>query len=463
MAKLWGGRFAEELDADAVQLSYSLRYDRCLFPYDIRTNRAYAKGLMQVGILSADEFRRIDAALAALAQRYDDGDKTLFSGPDEDVHSVVERLVTEALGNIGKKMHTGKSRNDQVATDVRLFVKDHVQRIEVDISQLQYVLYRQAVDYETVIFPGFTHFQPAQPVLLAHHFLAYFEKFERDRVRMGAVLRAADVCPLGSGALAGNSFGIDRHSLATELGFASITNNSMDAVSDRDFILDFLSAASVLMAHLSGFCEEIVLWTSPVVGIASLGDAFTTGSSLMPQKKNSDMAELIRGKSGRVTGHLVGLLQVIKGLPLTYNRDLQEDKEPLLDTVSTVSASLRTFRKMLTTLRFDEQAIANMLKKGYMNATDFADYLVRKGVPFREAHELTGKVVRYAISVGKGLEDLALSDFQRFSSRIEADVFEALTMESVIRAKAVWGGTAFSEVQKQLSYIKEHHPWVNEH
>jgi argininosuccinate lyase len=268
---------------------------------------------------------------------------------------------------------------------------------------------------------------------------------------------------LGSGALAGNSFGIDRHSLATELGFASITNNSMDAVSDRDFILDFLSAASVLMAHLSGFCEEIVLWTSPVVGIASLGDAFTTGSSLMPQKKNSDMAELIRGKSGRVTGHLVGLLQVIKSLPLTYNRDLQEDKEPLLDTVSTVSASLRTFRKMLTTLRFDEQAIANMLKKGYMNATDFADYLVRKGVPFREAHELTGKVVRYAISAGKGLEDLALSDFQRFSPRVEADVFETLTMESVIRAKAVWGGTAFSEVQKQLSYIKEHHPWVNEH
>ncbi len=456
--KLWGGRFRESLDSEARAFSFSFHIDRRLFVYDVRVNMAHTKALNKAGVLSDSESNQLVACLTSLLSRYDRHDATLF-GDDEDVHSCVERLVTESLGDLGKKMHTGKSRNDQVVTDVRLFVKDQARVIIKAVDGVLKSLWMLADAHQQVIFPGFTHFQPAQPVLLAHHFLAYFEQFSRDRARFEGVLGSADVCPLGSGALAGNNYGLDRLFIAQELGFASVTRNSMDAVSDRDFLLELCSASSIAMTHMSRLCEELILWSSPLLGFVTIGDAFTTGSSLMPQKKNPDIAELIRGKSGRVLGHFTALQHIIKALPLTYNRDLQEDKEILFDVSDTVLDSLNCLSKMLTTLKFNTEAIDASLKKGYLLATDFADYLVKKGVPFRQAHDITGAVVLYAIEQKKNLEDLQIDEFHRFSNRVESDVFDALTLKSAIAKKDLIGGTAFDQVKSQLKRIQETFDW----
>ena len=454
MAQLWGGRFRKPLDPDAVTLSYSLHVDQRLFLYDLKTNLAYAKALQKVGLLEAEEVTKLSTLFTDLGKRFEQGDTSLFQN-DEDVHSAVERLATEALGDTGKKIHTGKSRNDQVITDVRLYVKDHLQQGINSVQALLHCLVSLAQEHKQTVFPGLTHFQPAQPVLLAHHLLAYAEQFLRDKTRLQDTLKRMDYCPLGSGALAGNSVGIDREFLAKELGFAGITRNSMDTVSDRDFIIESCSALAMCMSHMSRLCEELVLWSSPLLGFASIGDEFTTGSSLMPQKKNPDMAELIRGKSGRVIGNLMGIHHVIKALPLTYNRDLQEDKEYLFDSFDTVLLSLTVLTKMLKTVTFNQKAIETALSKGYVLATDFAEYLVHKGVPFREAHDLVGQVVSYAVDQNKTLEQLTLAEFQQHSFKVEADVVNIFDFKRAIQEKNSLGGTAFEQVNTQIKWFLE--------
>jgi len=458
MSKLWGGRFKKPFDDDAAQFSYSIQIDKVLYPYDIALNTAHALALMGAGIISAEEHSKIVTALAKIKFEMDLGLDELIQG-DEDIHSCIERLLILELGDLGKKIHTGKSRNDQVITDTRLYVKDQCDIIITLLEGLLKALFLQANANDKLVFPGFTHFQTAQPVVLAHHLLAYFEQFERDITRFRAVYASADVCPLGSGALAGNNYELNRELVARELGFGTITRNSMDAVSDRDFLIEFLSASSLCMTHLSRLSEELVLWSSPMIGFVTIGDEFTTGSSIMPQKKNPDIAELIRGKSGRVLGNLTGMLSTIKALPLTYNRDLQEDKVYLFDSAATVRDSIRCMAKMIPTLEFNLNPIAAALETGYILATDFADYLVKRGVPFRESHEITGQVVLFAENHGRTLEQLSLDEFRQFSSVIADDVYAVLTLGASVDAKNVTGGTARRQIQQQLHRIKENYQW----
>lgn len=456
--KLWGGRFKKGLHPDAISLSYSLQTDKRLATHDIDVNLAHAKALHKAGILTAEELKKLTTCLQALKKRFEAGDNSLFAD-DEDIHSCIERLVTKELGDLGKKLHTGKSRNDQVITDTRLFVKAETLTVQRHLEELLNAFFHKAEETAGVIFPGFTHMQTAQPVLLAHHFLAYFEQFRRDLNRFRQTYVTADVCTLGSGALAGNNYGLDRELVARELGFGALSRNSMDAVSDRDFILEFLSAASICMTHLSRLSEELVLWSSPMVGFITIGDEFTTGSSIMPQKKNPDIAELIRGKAGRVLGHLVSLQHTIKGLTLTYNRDLQEDKPLLFDTADTLNLALKNMAHMLYTVTINEARVTQALKQGFICATEFADYLVRKGVPFRESHEITGKVVLYAEENNKELDTLTLAEFKAICDKVENDVYDHLTLEAAVNAKNVPGGTASGQVNHQLKLIREEFKW----
>ena len=461
--KLWGGRFKEGLDEQAKRMSYSLESDARLFPYDIKVNMAHAKALAKTGIFNEKE---CETVIETLQKVLDEGmnDPSIITGDDEDIHSWVERQLTERCGDLGKKLHTGKSRNDQVITDARLFQKDALEDIMDAIILLIQTLIQIARNQIDLPFPGFTHLQSAQPILLSHHMLAYVEKFSRDLERMSQVYERTDICPLGGGALAGNNYGLDREFIAKELGFREITKNSMDAVSDRDFMVECMAGCSLIMTHLSRFCEELILWSSPLTGFITIGDTFTTGSSIMPQKKNPDIAELIRGKAGRVLGNQVALVHTLKALPLTYNRDLQEDKESLFDSVDTVVECLEIFAKMMKTVEFHKEPIEEAVKKGYSLATELADYLVKKEIPFREAHELTGQIVLAAIERGVGLEELDdVSFYQQFDSRIESDVKEALTVEAAIAAKTVIGGTAKSQVEKQLKEYEEMYEWLNKH
>ena len=450
---LWSGRFNKKLQDSAVALSYTLHIDKRLVQFDIKVNRAHAKGLEKAGILSAAELKKLDACLETLSKAFEKNESILL-GEDEDIHSCIERHVTAELGDLGKKLHTGKSRNDQVITDVRLFVKEQAVVMQKNLKAVIEAMLKKAEAYQEVIFPGFTHFQPAQPVVLGHHFLAYCEMFSRDITRFEAVVQSADVCALGSGALAGNSYSIDREFVAKALGFSKVSQNSMDSVSDRDFIVEFCSAASLCMVHLSRLSEELVLWSSPLLGFIEIGDDFTTGSSIMPQKKNPDMAELIRGKTGRVMGDLMGLLTLLKALPLSYNRDMQEDKEALFDAVDTLDASLVCMAEMIPTIQLNDDAVTVALSKGYLLATELADYLAKKGVPFRESHEITGKVVRYAIEKKVALESISLKEFQTFCKKIDKSIYDSLSFESAIRVKNSTGGTDFSQVKKQISRLK---------
>ena len=452
--KLWGGRFKQELDDDAKALSYSLEIDKFLVQYDIAVNLAHSKALHQKKILTDKEFEQLSDCLNLLSTEFEKNPDYGLAD-DEDIHSAIERLVTEKCGDVGKKMHAGKSRNDQVITDVRLFALNGLDIILEELIELIQTLIKLAEKNINVPFPGMTHFQPAQPVLFSHHMLAYCEKFKRDLNRFIYAYDSTDVCPLGSGALAGNNYQLDRQLIADELGFSKISNNSLDAVSDRDFICDILAASSQCMIHLSRFCEEIVVWNSPLLGFISLPDSFTTGSSIMPQKKNPDIAELIRGKCGRVQGSYVAMQNTLKGLPLAYNRDLQEDKEHLFDALETIASSLLCFRKMVAGIELNTDAISQSLAKGYVTATELADYLVQKGIPFREAHDITGKVVLEAIKENKQLDELSLSALQKYHKAISKDVFDALTIKAAIQAKNVYGGTAQNQVELQLKSIKE--------
>jgi argininosuccinate lyase len=442
------GRFSKAAAAEVNAYSASVSYDRRLYRQDIIGSLAHARMLEQIGVLTASESQLIMGGLIAIGEEIARG---LFEWRDEyeDVHMNIETALRDKIGDLAGKLHTGRSRNDQVATDLRLYVKDICLETIDALRGFQTALVAQAAANRKIILPGYTHLQPGQPVLLAHHLLAYFEMLERDVARFQDVSRRADVLPLGSGALAGVPYPVDRKALAGELGFAAVSANSMDAVSDRDFVVDYVSAAALCMAHISRFAEETVIWSTAEFGYVEIDDAYATGSSLMPQKKNPDIAELARGRTGRVYGHLMGLLTVIKGLPLTYNRDLQEDKEPLFDSVDTLLTTLKVTAGMTDSLSYNRSNMQRAVARGYLLATDLADYLVAKGLPFREAHETVGKLVNYAVAKGKTLPEISLTNYRKFSELFEEDVYR-ISAASSIAARDVIGGTAPRQVSQAL-------------
>jgi len=430
----------------------SFPFDRRLYAHDIRGSIAHCEMLARQKIISSAEAARIIRGLKAILKELSTGTFRALAS-DEDIHMAVERRLIEKVGAVGGKLHTARSRNDQVALDLRLFLKDEIDRICALLGQTRTALGKLAARYEHVTMPGYTHLQPAQPVLFAHHLLAYVAMLGRDAERFADCRRRADVLPLGSGALAGTTFRIDREDVARRLGFATVSTNSMDSVSDRDFAVEFLAAAALLGMHLSRFSEDLILWASHELGFVELPDAFATGSSIMPQKKNPDVAELIRGKSGRLYGNLMSLLTTLKGLPMTYNRDLQEDKEPVFDTIDTITGSLGVLNAMLPALRIRSERMQNAATAGFTLATELADYLSSKGLPFREAHAVVGNVVRHCIDNHLTLEGLSLSELRAFSPYFRADVRKWLSAEAAVRRRKATGGTAPENVRKQLKKL----------
>ncbi len=451
--KLWGGRFAKPTDQTVEAFTASISFDRRLAPFDVAGSMAHAKMLGRQGIIPMEDTLAIVAGLESIRKELEDGNFP-FRAELEDIHMNVEARLMELIGEVAGKLHTARSRNDQVALDFRLFLKDiSVQTID-ELIGLQSVLCDLAEKNIDVIMPGYTHLQRAQPVLLAHHLLAYFSMLERDKGRFRDCMARADEMPLGSGALAGVPYPVDREFLAKELGFTRITNNSMDAVSDRDFVAEYQSAAALTMIHLSRLAEDVILWNSSEFGFLELDDSYSTGSSIMPQKKNPDVAELVRGKSGRVVGNLMAILTTLKGLPLTYNRDLQEDKEGLFDTVDTLLSSLKVFSGMLATSSFRHDVAGAAASQGFMLATDVADYLVSKGLPFREAHEVVGNLVAYAIKGRKTLSSLTLDEYRQFSPLFGDDIL-TISMHTSVTARDVAGGTAPNQVRTALKEARK--------
>lgn len=446
---LWSGRFEQGVNQFTQEFGASLPVDKAMYKQDIAGSRAHARMLAAQGVISAEDAEAIVEGLAAIEARIDAGDFT-FDINDEDIHMSIEKVLTENIGDAGARLHTGRSRNDQVVTDTRLYAKELASELLAVNVELREVLMQAAKDSFGIILPGYTHMQHAQPVLLSHHFLAYFWMFTRDFKRLTAAYEAADVNPLGSAALAGTTYPLDRMATTAELGFAECTLNSLDAVSDRDFLLDLDYACSVSMIHLSRLCEEIILWSTSEFGFITLSDAFSTGSSIMPQKKNPDFAELIRGKSGRVVGDLIALLMTMKSLPLAYNKDLQEDKEGVIDACKTLFDCMTCMKGMISTMTVNEDAMAQEAKKGYLAATDVADYLAKKGLPFRKAHEVVGNLVLLCDKRHCDLDDLSLEDFQAASSLFEADITEALDLESIVAARTTIGGTGHEAVKAQM-------------
>jgi argininosuccinate lyase len=452
---LWGGRFTGKADPIFAAFNRSFSFDRRLFEVDVRGSIAHCDGLVGAGVLSSDEAERIKSALGEILKSGETDPNYLDDADAEDVHSFVEARLVEMIGDLGRKLHTGRSRNDQVATDLRLWLRDEIDRLVPALTESQTALLDLADANRDVVIPGYTHLQRAQPVLLAHWCLAYFEMLARDGERLIDVRKRVNVLPLGSAALAGTSYSIDREAVSRALGFDSASRNSLAAVSDRDFCIEFASAASIIMMHLSRLAEDIILYSTSEFGFFELSDAVATGSSLMPQKKNPDAMELVRGKAGRVFGHLQSLLTTMKGLPLAYNKDMQEDKEALFDTFDTVNASLSVTTIVLRNIKLNESRTREAATHGYLNATELADYLVRKGVPFREAHEMVGRMVMRAIGRGCELNDLSLDDFKSFSPLIEDDVLPALSLEATLATKAQRGGTAADRVAEALAEARK--------
>ena len=453
----WGGRFGEEPDPLIDQFTRSIDVDSRLFHEDIAGSRAYARALVDAGVLTTEEQERIDDGLQAVLENFPPpftGEGRVGASIPEDIHMFVEQQLIEKIGPLGGKLHTGRSRNDQVVVDERLYVKSAGPQLVAALQALESALVTRARGQVDTIMPGYTHTQRAQPVLLAHHLLAYVEMLRRDRGRIQDAVGRADISPLGAGALAGSGFPIDREALAKDLGFAAASANSLDTVADRDFILELISACSIAMIHLSRLCGEIVLWTSAEFAFASLPDSLASGSSMMPNKKNPCAAELVRAKSGRVAGDLVNLLMVLKGLPLAYNRDLQEDKEALFDAADTTLACLQVTARLVEGIRFDQEAMRAAAVAGYTLATEAADYLSRKGMPFRDAHRVVGQIVATAIKEHRGIENLSLEELQRFSPLFATDVFEQLTLEGALRSRDVLGGTAPGRVKEALASVK---------
>ncbi len=448
--KPWAGRFNQPTNAFVEAFTASVDFDRRLAPQDIRGSIAHATMLARQGILTEEEKEQIVAGLEAIAREIEAG-AFEWSVALEDVHMNVEAALTARIGEAGKKLHTGRSRNDQVATDVRLWLREAIEAIQAELRRLQRALLDLAEREAETILPGFTHLQTAQPVTFGHHMMAWFEMLERDHGRLEDCKRRMNQCPLGAAALAGTTFPIDREFTARELGFDAPCANSLDAVSDRDFAIEFSAAAALLMMHLSRMSEELVIWSSAQFGFITLSDAFCTGSSIMPQKKNPDVPELVRGKSGRVFGHLMGLLTLMKSQPLAYNKDNQEDKEPLFDTVDQLRGSLKVFADMVPEIQCNPEAMRQAALKGFATATDLADYLVRKGVPFRDAHEVVGKAVALCVERGIDLAELSLEELRGFSTAIDEEVFQYLTLEGSVAARDHFGGTAPNQVRQAIA------------
>jgi len=444
--KPWGGRFSEPTDAFVERFTASVDFDRRLYHHDILGSIAHARMLARVGVLTEDERDRIIEGLEAIRGEIEAG-RFQWSVSLEDVHMNIEAQLTARIGVTGKKLHTGRSRNDQVATDIRLYMRDEIDAIAAEIRRLQTGLLELAEREAETIMPGFTHLQTAQPVTFGHHMLAWFEMLERDFQRLQDCRRRVNIMPLGAAALAGTTYPIDRVYTAELLGFEAPSENSLDSVSDRDFAIEFCSTAALIMTHLSRFSEELVLWTSAQFDFIDLPDRFCTGSSIMPQKKNPDVPELVRGKTGRVNGHLISLLTLMKSQPLAYNKDNQEDKEPLFDTADTLKGSLRAYADMVPAISVKAENTRAAARRGFSTATDLADYLVKRGVPFRDAHEIVGKAVAFGVAEGRDLADMTLSELQGFSDAIDADVFDVLTLEGSVAARDHLGGTAPAQVR----------------
>jgi argininosuccinate lyase len=442
---LWGGRFNEPTDEFVKIFGASVSFDQALALYDIEGSIAHATMLSEVDVLTTSDLKDILDGLKQIKSEITSG-KFNWSTDLEDVHMNIESRLTEICGEPGKKLHTGRSRNDQVATDIRLYLRDHVLLIGQELDKLLNALLDLAEQEVNTIMPGFTHLQAAQPITFGHHLLAYFEMFKRDRERLQESFKRINTMPLGSAALAGTSYPINRERTAELLGFERISQNSLDAVSDRDFAIEFASNASLIMMHLSRFSEELILWSSAQFDFISLPDSFCTGSSIMPQKKNPDVPELVRGKTGRVTGNLISLLTIMKGQPLAYNKDNQEDKEPLFDSVETIYSCLRIFADMVPNIHANRENMLHSAIKGYTTATDLADYLVKKGLPFRDAHDVVGKAVAYGINSDKDLSEFSLEELQEFNSNIDSDVFDAISLEGSINSRNHLGGTSPKQI-----------------
>jgi argininosuccinate lyase len=464
MAKLWGGRFEKSPDAQLWRFNASIDFDRCLYAADISGSIAYARALERVGILTAEESAEIVEGLASVLGEFERGDFA-FQPSDEDIHTAVERRLHELKGDVAGKLHTGRSRNDQVATDVRLYLMWKIRGRDADtageepglralVQEVQRALVAQAEAQRGALMPGYTHLQPAQPILVSHWLMSFFWMLQRDIERLDAQLPRISSLPLGSAALAGNTFGLDRVALASELGFETVTQNSLDAVADRDFVAEFLFWAALLQTHLSRLAEDLVIYASGEFGFVELDDAFSTGSSIMPQKKNPDPLELARGKTGRMIGNLVALLTVLKGLPSAYDKDLQEDKEPLFDTIETLEIELPVIAGVIATLDFRRKRMEASLGDDLL-ATDLADYLVRQGVPFRESHHIVGRVVRRAAEMGCGLRDLSLDVYREISTQFQEDISAVLDFRAAVERRSVVGGTATSSVEAQIRQARE--------
>lgn len=454
MSKLWGGRFTKETNQIVEKFTASIEFDQKLALEDIEGSLAHVEMLGSCGIIPAKDVEQIKKGLTSIREKVLNHEVS-FSVEDEDIHMNIERMLIEEIGPVGGKLHTGRSRNDQVATDMHLYLRNQTKEIIELIRFVQEAIISQAKQHVETILPGYTHLQRAQPISFAHHLLAYFWMLERDKERLQDSLKRINWSPLGAGALAGTTFPIDRQFSAKQLGFETVYPNSLDAVSDRDFILEFLSIASILMMHISRLSEELVLWSSQEFQFVELDDSFCTGSSIMPQKKNPDVPELLRGKTGRVYGNLIGLLTTLKGLPIAYNKDLQEDKEGMFDTVETLAGSLQLLAPMIETMTVKRENMYKAVSQDYSNATDLADYLAGKGIPFREAHEIIGRIVLYAIQHDKYLLDLSLGEYRNFSGAFEEDIFEVLQPKNVVAARNSYGGTGFSQVETQLNLAIE--------
>ena len=451
--KLWGGRFSKTTDEMINEFQASIGFDRRMYREDIAGSLAHAAMLAKVGILSEEDCAAIEKGLKDILAQIEHGDFD-FSVALEDIHMNIEKRLTDAIGDAGSRLHTARSRNDQVALDTHLFVRHAVVDVMAHIRTLQQALTESAAQHRDVIMPGYTHLQRAQPILFSHHLMAYFGMLARDFERFQGVYARTDIMPLGAGALAGTTLPIDRQFVAQRLHFERIYTNSLDAVSDRDYILEFLSAASILMVHLSRLSEEIILWCSREFSFVELDDAHCTGSSMMPQKKNPDVSELVRGKTGRVVGHLMAMLMAVKGLPLAYNKDLQEDKEGLFDTIDTVKFSLAVYAQLIRGMKLREDVMRHAVEADYSNATDLADYLVRKGLPFRKAHAVAGQAVALCIARGIYLADLPIADYQQLSPLFAEDIYDAISPETCVSCRNSYGGTSYEQAEMQLEAAK---------
>ena len=452
--KPWAGRFTQPTDKFVEEFTASIDFDKRMYRYDIQGSIAHARMLARQGIIGAEDAEQIISGLESILTDIEGGNFE-FKVSLEDIHMNIEARLIERIGAVGGKLHTARSRNDQVALDVRLYLRDELKEILGYLRRLQESLLQQAEQNLAVIMPGYTHLQTAQPVLFSHHMLAYYEMIKRDAGRFADVLKRLNVLPLGAGALAGTTFPIDREFVAEQLGFDGVTRNSLDSVSDRDFALEFCGASAILMMHLSRLSEELILWSSADFHFIELTDAFCTGSSIMPQKKNPDVPELVRGKTGRVYGNLISLLTLMKSLPLAYNKDMQEDKEPLFDTIDTVKGSLKIFADMIAEMKVQAENMRVAAARGFSTATDVADYVVRKGLPFRQAHEVVGKTVRYCIEYGKDIPELSLEEFRQFSELIGEDIYDYVTLEASVNARRATGGTAREAVEREITRARQ--------